>query len=213
MANTYIKCVNYSNFKKLLTLHSWLNSKQIKCHLHTRIQGNKWSLLDSSSRHHHPYSSSRYLAMWSHNTESKNRLSNLVQHKTIQTMSNYESLGDWNWMVQVSFCSVFMVLFSWTNHEYYKENKEAIAVTGNCDLNYVQCTINPLWQTSIECYLEEKNQRVWKNNKKCSSPTLPSMNSTSSKILDWTLGFAVRSEPNTSTMATTNCPTAIVQVG
>jgi hypothetical protein len=27
------------------------------------------------------------------------------------------------------------------------------------------------------------------------------------------LGFAVRSEPNTSTMATTNCPTAIVQVG
>jgi len=160
----------------------------MKCHLHTRIEGNKCSLLDSSSSHNHSYSSSRYLAMWSHNTESKNRLSNLVRHKTIQTMSSYESLGDWNWTVQVSVCSVFLMLFSWANHEYSKENKEAIVVTGNCDLNYMQCNISLLWQTSIEHYLEENNQRVWKN-KKCSSPTLSCTNSTSSTILGLNLGL------------------------
>ena len=66
-----------------------------------------------------------------------------------------------------------------------KKNEEAIVVTSNCDLNYVQCTINPLWQTSTECYLEEKNQRVW-NKKKCSNPTL---NSTSSTVLGLNLGL------------------------
>jgi len=167
MANRCIKRVNDSNLKKTDDIAFLkFNSKQIECHLHTRIQSNKCSLLDSSSSHHHPYSSSRYLAMWSHNTESKNRLSNLVWHKTIQTMSNYESLGDWNWMVQVSFCSVFMMLSSWANHEYCPENEDAIMVTDNCDLNYMQCTINPLWQTSTECYCGEKNQRVWKNTQK-----------------------------------------------
>jgi len=86
MANTYIKRVNDSNFRKIYDIaFLTFNSKQIKCHLHTRIQGNKCSLLDSSSSHHHPHSSSRYLAMWSHDTESKNRLNNLVWHKTIQT--------------------------------------------------------------------------------------------------------------------------------
>jgi len=48
------------------------------------------------------------------------------------------------------------MLFSWANDEYNKDNKEATVVTGNCDLNYMQCTISPLWQTSIECCLEEK---------------------------------------------------------
>jgi hypothetical protein len=145
VANTYIKHINDSNLKKSDDIAFLkFNSKQIKCHLHTRIQSNKSSLLDSSSSHHHPYSSSRYLAMWSLNTESKNRLSNLVWHKIIQTMSNCESLGDWNWTVQVSFCSVFMMLSSWANHEYCTETEEATVVTDNCDLNYVQCAINPL---------------------------------------------------------------------